>query len=161
MELTIQNIILSMREFQKKNCIKKQCISNSQYLYDCIKINYCNINVKVKAVLALSINSETETFVFVGGHLVIVLDNDSVIDPSYDIFCLKDISYFDNIKDLMDMFGNDKNKLNTKIDLKKIIYNHIHFKKIADRMNNGECLVSEKAFYNEQADYIEKLYLKM
>jgi len=149
-----------MREFQKNNCIERQCMSNSQYLYDCIKVNYKNINVRVKAVFAFSSNSETETCVFVGGHLVVVLDNVNVIDPSYDIFSLKDISYFDNIKDLIDMFGDNKYKLNTKIDLKKIIADHIHFKKIADRINNGEFLVSNTLFYNQQADYIENLYLK-
>jgi hypothetical protein len=36
LSINISNIILSMREFQKKNCIKEQCVTNVQYLYDCI-----------------------------------------------------------------------------------------------------------------------------
>jgi len=35
----ISNIVLSMRKFQKENNIKKQCITNVQYLYDAIKMN--------------------------------------------------------------------------------------------------------------------------
>jgi hypothetical protein len=37
MEIIISNIVLSMRDFQKENNIKKQCVTNTQYLYDTIK----------------------------------------------------------------------------------------------------------------------------
>lgn len=156
LSILISNIILSMREFQKENNIKKQCVTNVQYLCDTIKMNTRG-NVKAKAVLVFSSDNETETAIFVGGHLVVVLDDDTIIDPSYDIFCLKNKSYFDNIKDLVDMFDN-KVQLKSKIDIKKLVCDHIHFMKLADQINNGEFLITEKKFYNEQADYIEKLY---
>ena len=156
--IMISNIILSMREFQEKNYIKNQCITNTQYLYDCIKQNSI-INVKVKAIFAFSRDDETDTTIFVGGHLVVVLDDDTIIDPSYDIFCLKNILYFVNIKELMDIF-DDKDYLKTKVDIKKIVLDHITFMKYADQINNGECIVTDKKFYNDQADYIETLYSK-
>jgi len=154
----ISNIILSMREFQEKNCIKKQCITNAQYLYDCIKQNGNN-NVKAKAVFAFSNDDETGTVIFVAGHLVVVLDDELIIDPSYDIFCLKNILYFDNIKDLIDSF-DDKDTLKTKIDIKTLIYEHIKFTKFAEQINNDELLITDRKFYDDQADYIEKLHLK-
>ena len=67
----IGNIILSMREFQEKNSIKKQCITNAQYLYDIIKMNSSN-DVKVKAVIVVSSDKDTGTLVIVGGHLVVI-----------------------------------------------------------------------------------------
>jgi len=155
--ILISNIILSMREFQKKNNIKNKCASNTQYLYDTIKMN-SDSNVKIKAVFVFSNDTETDTAIFVGGHLVVILGEETMIDPSYDIFCLKNKSYFDNIKDLMDMVDN-KNKLKTKIDIKKLISDHIDFIKVAEQINNSEHIITEK-FYNEQADYIEKLYSK-
>ena len=155
----IGNIILSMREFQEKNGIKKQCITNAQYLYDIIKVNSSN-DVKVKAVIVVSSDKDTGTLVIVGGHLVVILDDDeTVFDPSYETFCLKNKSYFDNIKDVMDAF-DDKEMLNAKIDMKETVRQHINFMKYADEINRGECLVTEKKFYNDQADYIEKLYSK-
>ena len=55
----ISNIILSMREYQKENNITKQCITNSQYLYDIIKMNSSN-NVKTKAVFVFSDKNEED-----------------------------------------------------------------------------------------------------
>ena len=154
----LSNIILSMREFQEKNCIKKQCVTNAQYLYDCIKQN-TNNNVKVKAILAFSENAETDTAIYVAGHLVVVLDDELIVDPSYDIFCLKNKSYFYNIKDFIDYF-DDKDMLKTKFDIKKIIREHIRFTKFAEQINNDECIITNRKFYDEQADYIKKLYSK-
>ena len=154
----ISNIILSMREYQKENNITKQCITNSQYLYDIIKMNSSN-NVKTKAVFVFSDKNEEDACIFISGHLVVVLDDDTMIDPSYDIFCLKNTSYFDNIKDLMNIF-DDKVLVKTKFDIKKIIRDHIHFMKIAEQINNGDCVITEKEHYNRQADYIEKIYSK-
>ena len=151
----ISNIILSMREFQEKNCIKGQCITNVQYLYDCFKQN-SNNNVKAKAVIAFSNDYDKKISTFVEGHLVVILDDEIIIDPSYDIFCLKDKRYFDNIKDLIDIF-DDKDGLKKKIDMKKMIPQHITFRKIAEQINNDEFIITDNKFYYEQADYIEKL----
>jgi hypothetical protein len=153
----IANIILSMREFQKEHNITSQCVTNAQYLYDIIKTNTSN-DVKTKAVFVFS-NDNMETAFFVGGHLVILLDDDTVIDPSYDIFCRTNNRYFDNVKDFMNIF-DDKTALSTRIDIKKLLHDHITFMKLAERINNGEFIITEKKFYNDQADYIEKLYSK-
>jgi hypothetical protein len=159
--IIISSIIRSMREYQKKYNIKGQCITNTQYLYDIIK-NYTN-DVKTKAVYVISENKEENIFTLVGSHMVLVLDDDTCIDPSYEIFCLKNKSYYNNFENLMSNF-NDKSKniLKEKFDLKKIISEHIRFKKISNEINNGEFFLSitGKEYYNKQADYVEKEYQK-
>jgi hypothetical protein len=146
----ISNIVLSMREFQKTHCIKEQCVTNAQYLYDCIKVNSL-YNVKVKPVIVVSFDNVTKSVVCVGGHLIVVLDDETIFEPSYDVFALKNKSYFDNIKMLMDSYDNE-----LKTILKKSICYFIPFVKLAERINNGELVICDKDFYNNQADYIDK-----
>jgi hypothetical protein len=157
LSILISNIILSMREFQKENNIKKQCITNTKYLYDIIRRN-CKNDVKTKAVFVFSSDEEIGNNIVLGGHLVVVVDGE-IIEPSYDIFSLKNKLYFDNIRDLIDIFDN-KTELKTKIDIKKLMIDHIDFIKLAEKINKGQFLITEKKFYNEQADYIENLYSK-
>jgi len=154
--IIIRNVILSMREYQKENNVTKQCVTNAQYLYDIIKMN-STINVKTKAVLVFSKNNEENSFTIVSGHLILTLGDETVIEPSHEIFCYQNKSYFDNIKDLMSIF-DDKVKLKSNIDIKKVISDHMHFMKISEQINNGEFIITDKDYYNQQADYIEKLY---
>ena len=126
--IMIANIILSVRKYQKKNNIKKQCVTNCQYLYDIIKMN-SNSNVKTKSVIACSVNYEENTTIVISGHIIVVLDDETIIEPSYDIFSLENVSYFENIKDFIRAF-EDKNVLKTKFDIKKILNDHIKFKKM-------------------------------
>jgi hypothetical protein len=44
------------------------------------------------------------------------------------------------------------------IDTKQVLRHHIEFMKIAEQINSGKFLVTEKKFYNDQSDYIEKLF---
>jgi hypothetical protein len=139
-----------MREYQKINGIQKQCVTNCQFLYDHIKINY-NVNVKVESVRVLSANNET----LVAGHLVVIINDSLIIEPSYDVFILQNSIYFATIKDLMNNLNDDSKQIFGK----KSISNFLDFKKIADRINNGGFVISDEIFYNNQADYISD-YIK-
>ena len=151
----ISDIVRFMREFQEQNCIIKQCITNAQYLYDFIKTNGI-INVKVKAVIVIS-NNYDKISIIVGGYLVVVLDDKHIIDPSNEIFTLKDKSYFDNIKDFTNNFNLEtSNQENNRELIKQTIHTFLRFYKIAEQINNGELIITDKEFYNNQADYIEK-----
>ena len=149
--ITIFNMANSMREFQKKNSITKQCITNVQFLSDCIKRN-TNENIFVKAVFVLS--TDCGVFKCVSGHLVIIIDN-QIIDPSHDVYSRNDRKYFDNVKDMIDNCDDG-----FKPHAKDLISDFLAFMKYADQINNGELLVPDKLFYNQQADYIESLYCK-
>jgi len=161
--ILIPNIILSMRQYQKENGIVKQCVTNSQYIYDTIKAN-THSSVKVRAMMVLSFDKETDTCIMVGGHLVVVLDeipdDITIIESSYDIFSLKEPSYFDNVKDLMEYCYDNTNDKNNEIKefLKLGIVKFLSFLKIAEEINNGKFIITNKDFYNKQADYIDKLF---
>ena len=149
----IPYIVLSMREYQKKKSIKKECLTNTQYLYDIIKMNFTN-NVKTKAIYVFS---DDDGIAHLLNHLVVVLDG-KTIDPSFDVFCLKNKSYFDNIKDLMDNF-DDKTMLKTRIDIKKYTCSHFKFIKLAEQINNGEFVICDRKHYDEQGDYVLKMHM--
>ena len=157
----IGNIIVSMREYQKENNITKQCITNAQFIYDIIKFNSTN-DVKTKSVIVFSNDKETNSVTLVGGHLVIILDDDNdVIDPSYEVFSLKNKLYFDNIDNFMSYFNeDDKITLKSKLNIKKVISDYLKFIKISEQINNGKFIITNKEFYNKQANYIENKYSK-
>jgi hypothetical protein len=148
-ERLISDTVEKMLEFQKTNCIKDNCMTNVQYLYDCIKMSKI-ANVKVKPVIVVSFDNETNTHRCCDGHLVIELNNTTIIDPSYDIVSLKNKKCFYNIKDFMNSLNSD-----LKSHFKNSIANFIHFMKLAEQINNGECLISDNEVYNNQADFVE------
>jgi hypothetical protein len=137
-----------MREFQEKNGIQKQCVTNCQYLYDVIKLNG-NHNVKVKAVIVIS---DMDTLGIIS-HLVVV-NNNTLLEPSYDVFSLQNKSYFDNTKDFMERFDNEFKQV-AQLNLKESIGNFLALMKLADRINDGELVITDKEFYDRQADFIE------
>lgn len=153
-------MILSMREYQKQNNISGHCVTNTQYLYDLIKHNFKKTNVKAKAFFVLSYDENTGISIIVSGHLAIVLDDTDIIEPSYNIFCRKNTYYFDNIKDLMNSMNeiNNKHTFKSKENIRKLIFDYIEFNKIATSINNGELCVSDKLYYNQQADYIKSVF---
>lgn len=151
----VANVVLSMRQYQKENDIKRQCITNTQYLYDLIKTNTLS-DVKVKSVLVVG-HKNDEELCLISGHLVVVLDDGLVIDPSYEIACIENRRYFDNVNDFLKCIGKvDRSQF--YVDVKTMIKNQLVFMKYAEKMNNGDCLVVDKDFYNKQADYIEEKY---
>lgn len=152
-ESYVQNIIVSMRKYQEENNIEKHCVTNAQYLYDIFKIN-TSINVKTRPVIIFSTNSEKDITTIVDAHLVIHMGNYDIVDPSYDVFCLENKTYFGNIKDFIKVF---KDQIEIGY-LKEIIGNFTHIAKLSSKINNGELTISDKDYYNSQADYIDKLY---
>jgi hypothetical protein len=144
------NLVNSMREYQKIHGIKGQCMTNVQYLFDCFKENK-GFSAKAKAVIAVSTDETAMTTEIITGHLVIVLNDNLLLEPSYEIYSKKKIKYFYNIKHFKSAIAKKS------IDLKICISNHIVFIKLAERINNGELMINDKTFYDDQADYIEKV----
>jgi len=139
-----------MYKFQKDRGIKDECITNCQFLNDCIKHSY-NIDVKVRACIVFSLQEDTELRTII--HLVIGI-NDAIIDPSYDIASLKPKKYFFDIITYMKAI----NGINVPLDFKKkVISKFIEFSGFAKRIEGGELLVCNKTYYNEQANFLEGL----
>ena len=147
-QIILGNIVLLMREYQKKHNIKKQCVTNCQYLYDTLKANYPLNNIKVKAVLGISSNDD-RTIIY-EGHVVVDVDEKFILEPSYEVYSTDNIEYFDNIKQFM-----NKYKIPNK-HMKHLIKDFIDFTKIADTINNGGLHITDNEYYNNQADYVEE-----
>lgn len=147
----METLILNMYKFQKNKGIKDQCVTNTQFLYDCIKHSY-KTDVKPRACIVLSLpenKEELRTII----HLVVGV-NDTIIDPSYDIASLKPKKYYFDIKTYMEAIK----RINVSLDFKKkIIERFMVFLRLAKRIEAGELLVCDEKFYKEQADFIEGL----
>jgi hypothetical protein len=147
-QIILANIVLLMREYQKKHNIKRQCVTNCQYLYDTFKANYPLSDVKVKAVIGI-LSNEDETIIY-EGHVVVEVE-EVIFEPSYEVYSIRNIEYFDNIKQFKNVFA-----FRNKNDMKDTIKEFINFTKIADTINNGELTITDKEHYDNQADYVEE-----
>lgn len=146
-EKKIQLFIKYMIEFQKNNNIKGQCITNTQYLYDHINHNFSNIKQKANAVICVTYNNNIITLIV---HMVIVIEN-IIYDPSYEIISLNNVCYYNNINTLISILPNI-----SKEQISKTFKDFVKFIELARKINEGGLLVCDKDFYNNQADYVEK-----
>jgi len=146
----ICKIIKLMHQYQKDNNITKQCVTNVQYLYDVFK---CNINeyFTFKAIPVMCIGYRGNDIIIVKGHLLLKLE-DRIIDPSYEIDSLDNLHIYDNIKMFLDALS--VNEALQDFIRKDVVTTFLTFKSLADQINSGG-LVTDKDYYNNQADYIE------
>lgn len=154
-ELQIVSAFNYMLEYQRKNIIKGKCITNVQYLYDSIKENIKNCNIKIISVFVTSVHQNIHRLI--SPHLVLLLDDNDIIDPSYEVYSLKNKKYYFTFKDLNDTIDiiNYCN-YNPEYNIKEIINRHICITQIADEMNSGKKWITDEEYYNNQADYIQK-----
>jgi len=137
-----------MYDYQQKNNIKNECTTNTTIMYDYLK-SIGMKDVKIKSVIVTGFRNKIPVTVMV--HLVVDIGNNDLIECSYDVCIIEDAYYFDNVKNLFYV------RPNLSPDVKKdIIENVLYFKKIADKINNGEFLITSSKVYHEQLNYIEK-----
>lgn len=146
-------LIDAMHQFQKKNNIKNKCMDNTQYAYDCIRMSSPNMNVKAGAVIMTSYNPKTEHLTVWGGHLAIILNDEHVIDPSYETYSAPDTMYFTSISTVLKHYPDLS--LNKEL-FKHTIESFVHFNGVANDINKGLIRVTDEQYYNRQADFIEK-----
>jgi len=147
----ISQIIVLMKEFQEKNGIKEQCVTNAIYLYDCIKKLRVS-NIEAKAVIVASLDDEKKLDAVVGGHIVLMVDDMMVLEPSYDVSKLENKTYFDNVKAFIDSFyGNKSRKF-----IKDTISAFCEFNKLAECINKNGIVNYNKILYKDQADYVRE-----
>lgn len=146
MSLPIQAkaLLYKMHQFQKDNKITKQCITNVQYFYDCIKAS--GFNVRAKAVIAFRMNNMD---VYTVIHMVIDFNNQFIIDPSYEISSDNSYHYFDTIKGIID-FTTTNDILFEKKCITDIVNKFLKFKKFEDQINTGELVICDRDFYHNQ-----------
>jgi hypothetical protein len=153
-------IVDSMRKYQKNNNIKGKCITNTQYLYKIIK-HYSNWNVKAKTVFAVSIDNITNSVVTII-HIVIMVEDKYIIDPSYEVFSKNNLSYYDNVEDYVKFMNSCKTCLEIKNKKKETIKisirEFIKFLEYSKKINEGNGIeLVDDDYYNKQADFIETI----
>lgn len=147
----VNDIIELMWEYQKNNNIIKECITNAIFL--CDQLNNNGFQAKVKAVIMTSVTENT--FEVFGGHLVIDMGDDKLIDPSYETNFKENQNYFDNINTLLLAIPELKIKKELIAD---IVKHFINFVKIANDINiDNKLLISNIEYYNKQSDYVQMM----
>jgi len=150
MEQRIAEVVNQMRNYQQTFKTKKQCLANTQYLYDTIRMNY-NIDVNAQAVMVYSYDPVLNQTKIIIGHMVVNIGDNCIIDPSYEVSKLKNVKYFDKVNTFINSYD-----IKTNYDVKKIIKEHLVFRDFATRINKGEIVISNKGYYDNIADFIEK-----
>ncbi len=150
------DMLKMMYEYQKMNNVKGNCVSNCQYLYDQISgVHF--VDVKFKAVIATGYRKKmiTKNYAELDHvsivHLVLVVNDglmEKIVDPSYEVVSLKDLEYWDTIKE-----WKDNHPKRDFVDKENVKY-YLDFVKIADQMNNKQFYITNKEWYHGQADYI-------
>ena len=139
MEFLLTNVADYMREFQRLYSIERQCITNCQYYYSMVK-RCCSNQVSVKPVFVYS-SSNNKLFI----HLVIEFDGDFIIEPSYEVYCLKDRVYIGTIRDVANYITEKEVKL------------FLSFVDISEKINRGESCIINDDIYDRQETYVKKM----
>jgi len=157
---SINTMVDLMLKYQKNNHITGNCITNCSFLCDTIKYNH-KVNVKVRETIVIDYDSTFNILKVVGGHVVVLLqdynNNEILIDPSYEIFALKNKRYCFSASEITKTIKELEitTLCNFDIDKKEIITHLLEFKEIAERTNAGKTMITDEIYYNEQADFVE------
>ncbi len=140
----MSSVLELMHKFQKLNNINKKCILNTKYFYEYLIYNFPELPARAVVVICLT---GIKTIM----HMVVMV-NDKIYDPSYEIFSLKDVKYFNNIKQYLDNITPESRKILGK----KVIEKFIEFTKYANLINNKKLIVVDDKYYQTQGNYVEK-----
>lgn len=150
-----------MLDYQRNKNTIKQCLANCSYLYDCIKYSRPRINAEVIPVIVMY-NSDEETVNICAGHVVIMITHNEkkyLIDPSYDIYSIENKSYFFNVSAFIKSVPEEFRK-RFNDNMRETVSEFLKFSKLAQDINNDVCLVADKVYYHDQADYIDIVNMK-
>ena len=148
-------MVQKMYEYQKNNNITKMCITNTMYLVDTLNEN--GHKASAKAVIAVSGYDTDELQIFI--HMVVEC-NGHILDPSYEVHC-KDAKYLDKLSAVIQLFNAEEKYSSESLTKKELITQYINFIKFAEKINGRGFIVTDKKYYNAQADYIEKCFKKI
>jgi hypothetical protein len=145
------DIIELMHEYQAKNNITNQCITNTQYLYDSILHSKWLSKVTPKAVIVVyTIPEKNEIYCVV--HMAVQM-GDKLLEPSYEFGRLQNTNYFSNINNAIKALNSFRPGF-SKEDATTLISKFVKFVKFAEQIEAGKFLVDRK-YYDLQADYVE------
>jgi hypothetical protein len=146
----INKLTVAMFEYQKTNNIVKQCVTNTQILYDFILANFPELEPKPVAVICYYSDPDNDTGIFLN-HVVLQIKNVEILEPSYEVFIKPNVRYFKDINHCIKCFP-DRN--NHKHFIQELLTKHLGFINITSKMINGELMVVSLAYYHDIHNYI-------
>jgi hypothetical protein len=150
-EVLISNIILQMREYQRLNGITKKCVDNNQFLLDIINVNGGEVEVKPYIV----VYTKNDVSFIMTGHLAINFKgDDDIIEPSYEIWSLPEKAYFGNIEHFVKSCSFPSAEMRREM-IQETAKDFIDFVDLARKINSGELVLTDRNYYDRQADFIE------
>ena len=171
MDSILSKTFAYLKEWQKLNNVKGECISNASfaaellYAYGCPRIKS---SIKAKSILAVGVTKDGH-LALIGGHLVLQLDATTFMDPSYEISSLTDVEYFDCIVKFKNrILGKDGDKKYELLpSLKGFVEDAIkafsEFDAFADEVNScigtGDALLGNDSQYGIEIRRVAHEYL--
>jgi hypothetical protein len=149
----MSDIMGFMHEFQSKNNIKKQCITNAKFLYDSIQHSNWGFNKANPKAVIVVYNIPDKNEIIYAVHMVVQYKN-KLLEPSYEYGHLKNTQYYDNINNVIKQMKLINPEFNREF-VAGLISTYLEFVKYAEQIQAGKFLVDRK-YYDLQADYIEE-----
>ena len=140
----MENIVLQMMNFQHFYKIKGACATNAKCMSDYLKKTYPDKKIEVYPAIVTSDEG-------VRVHLIILAD-EALVDPSYDVFSLENKRYYLNIKEFVDAIENPADKQN---ELKSLGKDFMKYLDCANEINSGTFENFNAELYNKQTEYVD------
>ena len=153
--------IAAMHEYQKANNISRECITNVKYILDCLPGKSKNTSKVIQdtivhafIVVGKNKDGSPSDLVVISGHLALVID-DQIIEPSYEIEELTQKQYYKTYEEYTNFLQN--RNISVEHDINDVRANHQKFIEIADALNKNDYDRINDTYYDEQANYVDKL----
>ena len=140
----MENIVLQMMNFQHFYKIKGACATNAKCMSDYLKKTYPDKKIEVYPAIVTSDEG-------VRVHLIILAD-EALVDPSYDVFSLENKRYYLNIKEFVDAIENPADKQN---ELRNLGKDFMKYLDCANEINQGTFDNFNNELYNKQTEYVD------
>jgi hypothetical protein len=148
-----------MMLFQKKNKIKAECVSNTQFLLEHVKLYAQAHNIpftlKAKTVMAFYINKKQQPVSTI--HIVVQIDENRILDPSYEFYRIKDVQYFESLKPYMS-FMKQHSVIDKELKhrFRYAIKQFLDFKNTYEEMPILCDSIFNQPYYDKQLDFLNK-----
>ena len=130
--------------FQHFYKIKGACATNAKCMRDYLKKTHPDKKIEVYPAIVTSDEG-------VRIHLIILAD-EALIDPSYDVFSMENKRYYLNIKEFVDAIENSADKQN---ELRNLGKDFMKYLDCANEINSGTFENFNAELYNKQTEYVD------
>ena len=142
-----------MHMYQIENKATGNCMSNTQYLRDTLIAN----NIDTKVIVVYVVGEKKDIPIISENHLVVKV-NGKIIDPSFDVYGIKNKHYFESFDDLCKYCKNHPIYLDIFNENKKyLLTSNIKMVKVATKINNGELCINNLEYYHAQDNYVKRV----